>query len=371
MAVLIDKLLQHVISQNATDLHIAVGMPPVVRLHGRLRPLKTKVLTPEDTTSIMKSITPERCQQELQEVGGSDFGFAFGDAARFRVSAFKERGYVGLALRLLPTKLFTFEEIGLPPIMKKLIFSPRGLILVTGPTSSGKTTTLATMIDHINAYSDRHIITVEDPIEYYHPHKKSILMQRELGVDVPSFPEALRRALRQDPDVILVGEMRDIETIAAAVTAAETGHLVFGTLHTTGAEGTINRIVDAFPMNQQNQIRVQLSVSLVAVVSQQLLPRAEGNGLVAAFEMLICTPAIRNLIRENKTYRIDSSIQTGRKHGMVLLDDHLFELYSAGLITAQDALLKAKKTADLQEKIMRVSNQTVTMDEGIEALSKD
>ena len=277
--ILIDKLLQHVVATGSSDLHLTVGRPPTVRLRGRLRSLNTKVLEPDDTVSLMKSIAPERNQQELQEVGSSDFGFAFGDAGRFRVNIFKQKGHVALVLRLIPSKILTFDQIGLPPVVKKMIAQPHGIILVTGPTGSGKTTTLAAMIDYINARTDRHIITVEDPIEYYHNHKKSLINQRELGSDVPSFSEALRRALRQDPDVILVGEMRDLDTIEAAITAAETGHLVFGTLHTTGAAETVNRIIDAFPMGQQAQIRTQLSVALVAVLSQQLLPRANGKGL--------------------------------------------------------------------------------------------
>jgi len=349
--ILIEKLLQTVVNQDASDLHLTVGRPPVLRLDGRLRNLETSTLNPPDTVSLMKAITPERSQQELQETGTCDFGFAFGDAARFRVTVFKQRGNVAIALRLIPTRLLTFEEIGLPPIVKKLIFQPRGLFLVTGPTGCGKTTTLATMINYINEHADRHIITIEDPIEYYQPHKKSIINQRELGVDVPSFAEAVRRCLRADPDVVLVGEMRDLETIQAAITAAETGHLVFSTLHTTGAEGTINRIIDAFPMNQQNQIRVQLSVTVIAILSQQLLPRASGKGRVAGFELLVKTPAIANLIRERKTYRIDSSIQTGRKWGMVLLDDYLYELYERGIVAAEEALLKARKPVELQQKM--------------------
>jgi len=349
--ILIEKLLQTVVNQDASDLHLTVGRPPVLRLDGRLRNLETSVLTPQDTVSLMKAVTPERSQQELQETGTCDFGFGFGDAARFRVTVFKQRGNVSIVLRLIPTRLLTFEEIGLPPIVQKLIFQPRGLFLVTGPTGCGKTTTLATMINFINEHADRHIITVEDPIEYYQPHKKSIINQREVGVDVPSFAEAIRRGLRADPDVMLVGEMRDLETIQAAITAAETGHLVFATLHTTGAEGTINRIVDAFPMNQQNQIRVQLSVTVIAILSQQLLPRASGKGRVAGFELLVKTPAIANLIREKKTYRIDSSIQTGRKWGMVLLDDYLYELYERGIVGAEEVLLKARKPVELQQKI--------------------
>ncbi len=353
--VLIDRLLETVITQGASDLHIVVGRPPVIRLSQRLRSLNTKVLSPEDTMALMKSVTPERCQQELQETGTTDFGFTFEDKGRFRVSVFKQRGRVSIAMRLIPTKLLTFEQIGLPPQVRPLMFAPRGLFLVTGPTGSGKTTTLATMIDYINSNIDRHIITVEDPIEYYHEHKKSIINQREVGVDVPSFSEALRRVLRMDPDVILVGEMRDLETIQAAITAAETGHLVFGTLHTTGAEGTVNRIIDAFPTDQQDQIRVQLSVSIIAIISQQLLPRTGTSGLIAAYEFLVTTPAIRNLIRESKSYRIDSVIQTGKKFGMCLLDDHLYELYQRGLIKMEDAIFKAKKPADLEIKIRETS----------------
>jgi len=225
----------------------------VLRIHGRLRNLETKVLEPDDTAALMKAITPDRNQQELQEEGGTDFGFAFGDAGRFRVAVFKQKGNISIVLRLIPTRLMSFEEIGLPPIVKSLCRRPRGLFLVTGPTGSGKTTTLATMIDYINSEMDHHIVTVEDPIEYYHSHKKSMCNQREVGNDVPSFSEALRRVLRQDPDVILVGELRDLETMESALRAAETGHLVFGTLHTTGAQGTITRIVDQFPSTSRNR----------------------------------------------------------------------------------------------------------------------
>ena len=346
----IDRLLETVIKQSASDLHLTVGTPPVIRLHGRMRRLETKTLTSEDTTALMKSITPERCQQELQEDGGTDFGFAFGDAGRFRVSVFRQKGNLALVLRLIPSRLLSFEEIGLPKIIASLCRRPRGLFLVTGPTGSGKTTTLASMIDFINMGLDRHIITIEDPIEYYHQHKKSLVNQREVGTDVPSFSEALRRVLRMDPDVILVGELRDLETIEAAVTAAETGHLVFGTLHTTGCQGTINRIIDAFPQAQQDQIRVQLSVALIAVLSQALCPRLP-NGMVAAYEFMVVTSAIANLIRENKTYRVDSSIQTGKKFGMRLLDEHLWELYSKGLIAPDEAVDKSRRPGEMQDKI--------------------
>ncbi len=346
----IDRLLETVIKQGGSDLHLSVGVPPVIRLHGRLRHLETKTLTPEDTTALMKAITPERCQQEIQEEGGCDYGFAFGEHGRFRVSVFRQKGNLTLVLRLIPSRLLTFEEIGLPNIVSALCRRPRGLFLVTGPTGSGKTTTLASMINFINDTLDRHIVTVEDPIEYYHKHKKSLVNQREVGVDVPSFAEALRRVLRMDPDVILVGELRDLETIEAAITAAETGHLVFGTLHTTGCQGTINRIIDAFPQDQQDQIRVQLSVTLIAVLSQALCPK-EPKGMVAAYEFMLVSPAIANLVRENKVYRIDSAIQTGKKFGMRLLDEHLWELYSKKMITSEEAVDKSRKPGEMQDKI--------------------
>src|SRR5271169_1564886 len=283
---LIDKLLQTVCSQKASDLHLTVGSQPMLRLHGHMRPLATKVLEASDTVSLMKSIAPERCQQELQEVGGTDFGFAFGEMARFRLAIFKQRGNVGLVLRRIPNEFLTFEQLGLPAVVEELIKRPRGLILVTGPTGSGKTTSLASMINFINNTMDRHIITIEDPIEYFHKHNKSLVNQREIGIDVPDFPEAIRRALRMDPDIILVGEMRDLATISAAITAAETGHIVFGTLHTTGAQGTVDRIIDVFPTSQQEQIRTQLSTSVIGIVSQALLPKI-GGGRVAAYEMLV------------------------------------------------------------------------------------
>jgi twitching motility protein PilT len=350
--ILIDKLLQTVVNRKVSDLHITVGQPPVVRLDGRMVKLETKVLEPEDTVALMKSISPERCQQELQEVGGSDFGFAFGDQARFRVSIFKQRGNVAMVLRQIPNKLLSFDQLGTPWVLSKLIMRPRGLILVTGPTGSGKSTTLAAAIDYLNDTVDHHIITIEDPIEFYHKHKKCTINQREIGVDVPNFAEAIRRALRQDPDVILVGEMRYLETIEAAITAAETGHVVFGTLHTTGAQGTVNRIIDVFPTNQQDQIRVQLSVAILGVVSQQLLPKI-GGGRVAAYEMLVCSPAIANLIRENKTFRITSAIQTGQKQGMQLLDDQMFKLWREGLVEKSEVLVRANNPEELASKIAR------------------
>ena len=348
--VLMEKLLSTVIQLKASDLHISVGQPPVIRHHGRMRKLDTKVLDSDDTTGLMKSITPDRCQQELQEKGGADFAIEFVDGYRFRVAIFKQKGTIGMVLRRIPSQFLTFEQIGMPDAIRSLIVKPRGLILVTGPTGSGKTTSLASMINFLNQNYDRHVITLEDPIEYYHKHGKCTVNQREIGVDCPSFKEGIRRALRMDPDVILVGEMRDLETIHAAIEAAETGHVVFATLHTSGAASTINRIIDVFPKEQQDQVRTQLSTALIGVLSQGILPR-KPEGLVAAFEMMVVTPAIQNLIRENKVYRIDSAIQTGRKHGMFLLDESLFRLWKDGLCEKEEVLLKSSKPQELAAKI--------------------
>ncbi len=347
----IDKLLMAAVKGGVSDIHITTGLPPVFRIDGHMKPQATKVLTADDTNGLMKAITPDRCQTELAEKGGCDFGFAFKDLARFRVSVFKQRGSVAMVLRQIPNKLLSPEQLGVPEVCKKLVTRPRGLFLVTGPTGSGKSTTLAGLIDFINANYDHHIITIEDPIEFYHYSKKSTVNQREIGTDVPSFSEALRRALRQDPDVILVGELRDLETIEAAISAAETGHVVFGTLHTTGAQGTVNRIIDAFPTNQQEQVRTQLSTAILGVLSQTLLPKI-GGGRVAAFETLVVTPGIGNLIRENKTFRINSAIQTGAKLGMQLLDDHLFKLWNEKKVTEDDVLAKAQNVDDLARRIV-------------------
>ncbi len=348
--ILIDKLLTAAVKNGVSDIHITTGLPPVFRIDGHMKPQATKVLTADDTNGLMKSITPDRCQAELAEKGGCDFGFAFKDLARFRVSVFKQRGSVAMVLRQIPNKLLTPEQLGVPEVCKKIVTRPRGLFLVTGPTGSGKSTTLASLIDFINKNYDHHIITIEDPIEFYHYSQKSTVNQREIGTDVPTFSEALRRALRQDPDVILVGELRDLETIEAAISAAETGHVVFGTLHTTGAQGTVNRIIDAFPTNQQEQVRTQLSTAILGVVSQALLPKI-GGGRCAAYEVLVCTPAIGNLIRENKTFRINSAIQTGAKLGMRLLDDDLFRLWNEKKVTEEDVLAKAQMPDDLAARI--------------------
>ena len=364
--ILIDKLLQACVKQGASDIHIVVGQPPVMRLHGRMRKLETKTLDAEDAVGLMKSITPERCQRELQEVGGTDFGFAFGDQARFRVSVFKQRGNISMVLRQIPNDKLTPEQLGLSDAVVKCVMRPRGLFLVTGPTGSGKSTTLASLVHYINETCDHHIITVEDPIEFYHDHIKSTVNQREVGVDVPSFSEALRRALRQDPDVILVGELRDLETIEAAISAAETGHVVFGTLHTNSAQGTVNRIIDAFPGNLQDQIRTQLSTALIGVVAQTLVPRI-GGGRCAAYEVLLVTPGIANLIRENKTFRINSAIQTGGKYGMMLMDDALFELWRQERITVEDSLGRAHNPDELAKRIVNAKREIEDEDVPAEA----
>src|SRR5712691_4037733 len=352
MSYSMSDLLQLVVAEGASDLHVRVGVPPVIRWHGILHRVEGPPLGPDDTEELMRSITSEDHIQHVRERGGADFGFAFGELARFRVSIFKAKGDFGCVLRQIPSKMLTMEQIGLPPSAKELLYKPRGLVLVTGPTGSGKTTTLASMINIINEeHDDAHIITIEDPIEYYHKHKRSLVTQREINVDVPNFAEALRRALRQDPDVVLVGEMRDLETIDAAITAAETGHLVFGTLHTTGAAKTIDRIVNAFPVNQQEQIRIQLSTVLQAVISQLLLPRCDKPGRVAIFEIMINTPSIAALIRDNKTFRINSDIQTGAKYGMVTLDSFLMDKYQQGMIAREEVITKAQDPVTVQAKL--------------------
>ena len=354
-------LLQLVVAEGAADLHVRVGVPPVIRLHGVLHRVEGPVLRPEDTEELMRSITSEEHVQQVRERGGADFGFAFGDVARFRVSVFKERGNFGVVLRQIPTKLLSLKDIGLPESSRELLYKPRGLVLITGPTGSGKTTTLASMINVINEErDDAHIITIEDPIEYYHKHKKAVVTQREVNADVPNFAEALRRALRQDPDVILVGELRDLETMEAAITAAETGHLVFGTLHTTGAAKTIDRITNAFPTNQQEQIRIQLSTVLQAVISQLLLPRSDKPGRVAAFEIMVNTPSIAALIRDNKTFRINSDIQTGAKYGMVTLDGFLLDLYREGMIAREEVITKSQDPVSIMQKLQEFELEQAT-----------
>lgn len=348
-------LLQATIDEGASDLHVRAFMPPELRIHGELVAIADEAFTAEETRRLCNEImTPEQVA-EAESNGGTDFALAHEDGTRFRVSVFKERGRWGCVLRMIPSTLLTLEQIGLPPSIKELLFKPRGLILVTGPTGSGKSTTLASMIDVINQERGVHVVTVEDPIEFYHMSKKSLVTQREVGSDVPSFAEAIRRALRQDPDVILVGEMRDLETIGAAITAAETGHLVFGTLHTTGAAETIDRIVGAFPVDVQDQVRTQLSVGLQAVISQILLPKlgpdGQVHGRIAAFEIMLATPSVRSRIRDNKTFQIRSDIQTGAKFGMVTLDACLLEHYRNGLIRYDDLVTKAQDPDSVVAKL--------------------
>ena len=346
-----NDLLELMVEQGASDLHLQVGQPPTLRLSGGMVPIDGPALTPSDTEKLMLAITPDNHQQGVKLNGGADYGLAYQEKARLRVSILRAKGNYGLVLRQIPNKMFSLREIGLPDKVRELLYRPRGLILVTGPTGSGKSTTLASMVNYINETRDGHIITIEDPIEYYHPHKHCIVTQREVGVDVPSFSEAIRRALRQDPDIILVGEMRDLETIEAAISAAETGHLVFGTLHTNGAAKTIDRIVDAFPANMKDMIRTQLASSIVAVISQ-VLCRKIGGGRIAGYEIMVNTNSIAALIRENKTFRISSDIQTGANLGMITMDSHLMSLVNNELVTADEALDKAQDVLVMREKLL-------------------
>jgi twitching motility protein PilT len=328
-----DVLLE-VMRRNASDLHITSGVPPMVRMRGRLTPLEGfPVLTSQDTREIVYSILNNDQRQSLETDWQIDFAYAIPGHARFRVNAYFQRGSIGAAFRLIPAEILSIERLGLPAVTHEFTKKPRGIVLVTGPTGSGKSTTLAAMIDEINNTREEHIMTVEDPIEFLHGHKKCIVNQRELGADAPSFSLALRAALRQDPDVILVGEMRDLETISTALTAAETGHLVFATLHTQSAAQTIDRVIDVFPPHQQGQVRVQLSVALQGVMTQQLLPTSDGSSRVAAIETLVPTPAVRNLIREGKTHQIVSVMQTGGGVGMQTMDAALATLVRAAKIT--------------------------------------
>jgi twitching motility protein PilT len=339
------------LERRASDLHLTAGAPPTVRVRGRLSALDDfPVLQVQDTREIVYSILNDDQRQRLEHARQVDFGYAIPRAARFRVNAYMQRAAVGAAFRLIPEQIASLEQLGMPAVVKQLTTRPRGFVLVTGPTGSGKSTTLAAMIDEINTTRDEHILTIEDPIEFLHAHKRCLVNQRELGADATSFAEALKAALRQDPDVILVGEMRDLETISTALTAAETGHLVFATLHTQDAPQTIDRIIDVFPPHQQQQVRVMLSVALQGVVAQQLLPTADGAGRVAAVEVLVPTPAVRNLIREGKTHQVYSAIQTGGQHGMQTMDSALAELVRAGKLTLE----LAQRQASVPDEMMRL-----------------
>ena len=355
----IEEILTEAIKRDASDIHLTVNRPVTFRMVGDLVSVDDNPLTPEMTESFAKEITTEAQRKKIEEVGGVDFGFTFGDKARFRVSCYKQQGHYAMVLRLLPSKFYSFEDIGLPPQLVEILNIPRGLVLVTGPTGSGKTTSLATMLNYINENFPRHIITAEDPVEFVHQHKKSVVTQREVGEDVPTFSEAIIKSLRQDPDVVLIGEMRDIATMESAIRAAETGHLVFSTLHTTGAPRTVEGIFDVFPPEQQAQIRAQLAGTIVAVISQVLVPKLDGTGRVAAFEIMFATPAIRNLIRESKTYQILSEIQTGSRYGMITLDDHLKQLYTQGIISYESALEVAVDPKELGIQLSKIQPATV------------
>jgi twitching motility protein PilT len=342
-----DILLQ-VIERKASDLHITAGAPPTIRTRGKLVPLEDfEAMGPQDTQEIIYSILNDDQRTRFERDLQLDFAYAIPNVGRFRVNAYRQRFAVGAAFRLIPTQIPALATLGLPPVVTELVKKPRGLVLVTGPTGSGKSTTLAAMLDTINATRDEHIMTVEDPIEFLHPHKRCLVNQRELGSDATSFANALKAALRQDPDIILVGEMRDLETISTALTAAETGHLVFATLHTQDAPQTIDRVVDVFPPAQQGQVRMMLSVALQGILTQQLLPTADGAGRTIAVEALVPTPAVRNLIREGKTHQIYSAIQTGAAHGMQTMDSALAELVRAGKITRDLAIARAGNAEEL------------------------
>lgn len=341
-----EAILTEAVRRQASDTHLTVGLPPMIRVNGDLMPLSTNILTQSDTEYLCKSMLDKARLQYLAERGEVDFSYVVRDYSRFRCNIFKQRGSYTLAARTITTEIPTCEQLGLPELFKDLALRPRGLILVTGPTGSGKSTTLAAMIGHINRNRRCHVLTLEEPIEYLHKHGEAMINQREVHEDTLTFSNALRSALREDPDVIMVGEMRDLDTISTAITASETGHMVMSTLHTSSAADTVNRIIDVFPPHQQDQIRVQLGSVLVAVISQTLIPRADGTGRVAAFEILIANDAVRNLIREGKTYQIDNTIATNLKAGMCSLDFYLAELTKKGLITRDMALSKCRNPED-------------------------
>ena len=332
----ITQLLTFGHREGASDVHLSSGEPPMVRIHGDMKKIEHPALSAEEVHTMVFDIMGDAVRKTFQETNDVDFSFELGNIARFRVNVFRTRRGEGAVFRTIPTQVMTLEELGLPPIMKELCEKEKGLVLVTGPTGSGKSTTLAAMIDHINESFEGHILTIEDPIEFVHSTKKCLVNQREVGRDTASFNAALRGALREDPDVILVGEMRDLETISLALTAAETGHLVFGTLHTSSAPKTVDRVIDVFPAAQQGQIRTMFAESIQAVVTQTLL-RKRAGGRIAAIEVLIGTPAVRNLIRENKIHQIPSSMQTGQAVGMQTLDMALLDLVNKGLVTREEA----------------------------------
>lgn len=350
----IENLLFLMHEKNASDLHITSGVPPMLRIDGKLVPTLYDKLTPETCQKLVYSVLTEKQKQQFESTNELDISFGIKDIGRIRMNVYRQRGSIAAALRAIPSNPYTFEELGLPKIVYNLMNLPKGLILITGPTGSGKTTTLASMINYINEYRNAHIITIEDPIEYVFPHRNCIINQREVGTDTESFSTALKYVLREDPDIILIGEMRDLETISSALNIAETGHLVFATLHTTDASSTVNRIIDVFPPHQQQQVRVQLSFVLQAVISQQLLLKATGKGRVLSAEVMIVTPAIRNLIREGKPEQIFSHIQTGSKYGMQTMNQSLAELYRKKLISLETAITSSSDPEELK-KLLQVN----------------
>lgn len=348
----IEALLEQVINSKASDLHLQVGIAPILRIDGKLAPIENAdVLTEETVEALIFAILDEDQKQILLKDKEFDFSFAFGDMGRFRVNAFHERGNLAAALRLIPNEIKTIEQLGMPTVLNGFTEYPRGLVLITGPTGSGKSTTLAAMIDKINEDRAAHVITIEDPIEFTHKNKKALIVQREVHYDTYSFAASLRSALRQDPDVVLIGEMRDLETIAAAITIAETGHLVFATLHTNSAAQSIDRMIDVFPPHQQGQIRSQLANILMGICSQRLVP-AIGGGRIAAAEIMVATPAVRNIVREGKTHQLDAVIQTGAEYGMQSMDRTLVNLIHAGTVTYEEARLVAVNIEEL-DRLMR------------------
>ena len=347
----IDELLEIVLERNGSDLHIAAGIPPVIRADGALTPTPYESCQPIDIQQMLYGILTDEQIQKFESTWELDFAYGLQKKARFRINIFRDKGSVAASLRLIPTRIPTIQDLGLPPIIEKLTHTKRGLILVTGPTGSGKSTTLAAMIHHINLNRSEHIITIEDPIEYLHSHKMSVINQRELGTDTKSFPNALRASLREDPDIILVGEMRDLDTMQLAISAAETGHLVFATLHTNSAASSVDRIVDGFPPGQQSQVRLQLSNNIQAIIAQQLIPRSTGQGRVAVQEIMIATAAIRNLIREAKAHQITSVIQTSAQVGMITTDQALRDAYLKGVITYEAAMSRAHNQEELKKML--------------------
>ena len=364
----LNALLKSMVEQQGTDLHLTTNSAPQIRVDGVLKPIDTKPLTPTDTKKLVYSILTDNQKHRLEENLEIDFSFGLKGLARFRANVFHQRGAIAAAFRQIPYEIRTFRELGLPPVIEKLCEKPRGLVLVTGPTGSGKSTTLASMIDKVNRERHEHIVTIEDPVEYLHSHKNCIVNQRELNADTHSFPNALKSALRQDPDVVLIGEMRDLETVESALRIAETGHLTFATLHTNSAAQTINRIIDIFPSHQQSQVRVQLSFVLEGIVCQSLLPRASGKGRALALEVLVPTSAIRNLIREDKVHQVYGMMQTGQgRYGMQTFNQSLASLYFKRKITLQTALARSSHPDELQEIISRGPTAIAGMAQGAEA----